>query len=104
MLFTHKLSLLLVVISVVKWVVKEFITGRVSNSSMVSTPAIWIGCRRQSAVSMLSCEKHSCKEAGIFTADCLQHSIQMMGIETIWELHTLPVINSWWSKILRAAV
>ena len=31
----------------------------------------------------------------IFTADCLHHPIQMAGIETIWELHTLSVINSW---------
>ena len=23
------------------------------------------------------------------------HPIQMAGVETIWELHTLPVINSW---------
>ena len=30
----------------------------------------------------------------IFTADCLRHPIQMAGVETIWELHTLPVINS----------
>ena len=30
----------------------------------------------------------------IFTADYLRHPIQMAGIETIWELHTLPVINS----------
>ena len=31
----------------------------------------------------------------IFTADCLRHPTQMAGIETIWELHTLTVINSW---------
>ena len=31
----------------------------------------------------------------IFTADCLHHSIQMAGIETIRELHTRTVINSW---------
>ena len=30
----------------------------------------------------------------IFTADCLCHLIQMAGVETIWELHTLTVINS----------
>ena len=30
-----------------------------------------------------------------FTADCLRHPIQMAGIETIWELHTLIVMNSW---------
>ena len=30
----------------------------------------------------------------IFTADCLCHPIQMVGIETIWELHILTVINS----------
>ena len=39
-----------------------------------------------------------------FTADCLRHPIhpiQMVGIETIWELHTLTVINSWsWPSIL----
>ena len=33
---------------------QEFITVRVCNSHMVSTPAIWIGWRRQSAVNMLS--------------------------------------------------
>ena len=31
----------------------------------------------------------------IFTADCLLHPIQMAGVETIWELHTLIVMNSW---------
>ena len=30
-----------------------------------------------------------------FTANCLPHLIQMAGVETIWELHALPVINSW---------
>jgi len=30
----------------------------------------------------------------IFTADCLCHPIQMAGVETIWELHTLPVIGA----------
>ena len=30
-------------------------------------------------------------QLSIFTADCLRHPIQMVGIE---ELHTLPVINS----------
>ena len=30
----------------------------------------------------------------IFTADCLRHPIQMAGVETIWELHTLPVITN----------
>ena len=33
-------------------------------------------------------------QLSIFTADCLRHPIQMVGVETIWELHTLPVINS----------
>ena len=31
----------------------------------------------------------------IFTADCLRHPIQMAGVETIWELHTLSVIYCW---------
>ena len=26
--------------------------------------------------------------------DCLRHPFQMAGVETIWELHTFPVINS----------
>ena len=30
----------------------------------------------------------------IFTADCLGHTVQIAGIETIWELHTLTVMNS----------
>ena len=33
-------------------------------------------------------------QLGIFTADCLCHPIQMAGVETIWELHTLSVICS----------
>ena len=33
-------------------------------------------------------------QLSIFTADCLLHPIQMAGVETTWELHTLPVINS----------
>ena len=32
-------------------------------------------------------------QLSIFTADCLRHPIQMAGVETIWELHTLSVIN-----------
>ena len=34
------------------WYDQEFITIRVCNLHMVSTPAIWVGCRRQSAVNM----------------------------------------------------
>ena len=34
-------------------------------------------------------------QLSIFTADCLRHPIQMAGVETIWELHSLPVIYSW---------
>ena len=30
-----------------------------------------------------------------FTADYLRHPIEMAGVETIWELHTLSVIYSW---------
>jgi len=26
-----------------------------------------------------------------FTADCLRHPIQMPGVETIWEFHTLTL-------------
>ena len=33
-------------------------------------------------------------QLSIFTADCLPHTVQIAGIETIWELHTLTVINS----------
>ena len=33
-------------------------------------------------------------QLSIFTADCLRHPIQMAGIETIWEFHTLSVIYS----------
>ena len=33
-------------------------------------------------------------QLSIFTADCLRHPIQMAGVETIWELHTLIVMNS----------
>ena len=31
-------------------------------------------------------------QLSIFTADCLRHPIQMAGVETIWELHTLSVM------------
>ena len=30
-------------------------------------------------------------QLSIFTADCVCHPIQMAGVETIWELHTLTV-------------
>ena len=33
-------------------------------------------------------------QLSIFTADCLRHPIQMVGVETIRELHTLSVIYS----------
>ena len=36
-------------------------------------------------------------QLSIFTADCLHHPIQMAGVETISELHTLSVINSWYN-------
>ena len=36
-------------------------------------------------------------QLSIFTADCLHHPIQMAGVETIWELHTLSVIYSCFS-------
>ena len=36
-------------------------------------------------------------QLSIFTADCLRHPIQMAGVETIWELHTLIVMNSWYT-------
>ena len=34
-------------------------------------------------------------QLSIFTANCLCHPIQMAGVGIIWELDTLPVINSW---------
>ena len=37
-------------------------------------------------------------QLSIFTADCLRHPIQMAGVETIWELHTLPVMYSWYKS------
>ena len=37
----------------------------------------------------------------IFTAHCLRHPIQMPGIETIWELHTLTVINFWYTATVK---
>jgi len=46
--------------------------------------SIWIAL----ALSLFS-------QLSIFTADCLRHPIQMAGVETIWELHTLSVIYSW---------
>ena len=30
----------------------------------------------------------------IFTADCLRHTVQMAGVETIWVLHSLVAMNS----------
>ena len=33
----------------------------------------------------------------LITADCLRHTVQMVGIETIRELNTLTVMNSWYS-------
>ena len=39
-------------------------------------------------------KQQKCFLLSIFTADCLRRPIQMAGIETIWELHTLTVMNS----------
>ena len=36
-------------------------------------------------------------QLSIFTADC-HHPIQMAGVETVWELYTLIVINSWFYR------
>ena len=33
-------------------------------------------------------------QLSIFTVDCRSHSIQMAGVETIWESHTLPDIKT----------
>ena len=46
---------------------QEYIIERVCNSHMVSTPAIWIGRRRQSAVNMLSCENTAVKRRAFAT-------------------------------------
>ena len=35
-------------------------------------------------------------QLSIFTADCLRHPIQMAGVETIWELHTLSLDISYY--------
>jgi len=32
----------------------------------------------------------------IFTTDYLRHTAEMAVMETLWQLHTLSVINSWW--------
>ena len=34
----------------------------------------------------------------IFTADCLCHTAEMAVVETVWQLHTIIVINSWLTK------
>jgi len=31
----------------------------------------------------------------IFTTDYLRHTAEMAVVETLWQLHTLSVINSW---------
>ena len=57
-------------------------------------------------VSVLERQRASHPGDTIFTADCLRYPIQMVGIETIWELHTLTVINSCiykqvWTPVVR---
>jgi len=31
----------------------------------------------------------------IFTTDCQRHTVEMAVVETLWQLHTLTVLNSW---------
>ena len=35
-------------------------------------------------------------QLSVFAADCLYLTVQMVGVEMIWKLHTLTVINSWY--------
>ena len=41
-------------------------------------------------------------QLSIFIADCLRHPIEMAGIETVWELHTLIVMKSWLAIFLHS--
>ena len=61
---------------------RPMFTNRSMSSSVISYVAK--ACLFTAVFSQLS----------IFTADCLRHPIQMAGVETIWELHTLSVIYS----------
>ena len=35
-------------------------------------------------------------QLSVFTADCLRRTVQMAGVEMIWELHTLTIMNFWY--------
>ena len=71
------------------WYTQEFITGRVH---MVSTPAIWIGWRRQSAVNMLSCENTAVKRRAFAT--------QLMCMHLEW-LHVEYLLSKFTADCLR---
>ena len=52
-------------------------------------PTMWPGYEASLFTAVFS-------QLSIFTTDYLRHPIQMVGVETIWELHTLSVIYSWY--------
>ena len=75
---------------------QEFI---VCNSHMVSTPAIWRGWRRQSAVNMLSCENTAVKRRGfcysVYSVN-LHYHLEWLHVKhlddkhrNLWQLHAL---------------
>jgi len=44
---------------------------------------------------LLQCLHSLCTYMDIFTTDYLRHTAEMAVVETLWQLHTLTVINSW---------
>ena len=43
-------------------------------------------------------------QRSIVTADCLHHTVQMTGIDTVWELHTPNVINSCYNQAIHSGI
>jgi len=47
---------------------------------------------------LLQCLHSLCTYMDIFTTDYLRHTAETAVVETLWQLHTFTVINSWFCK------
>ena len=84
---------------------QEFITIRVCNCHMVATTsppsrqydvAIKLHVHRLCKLGNSHLGAGSCY---YFTTDCTRHTAKMVVVDTIWQLHTLIVMDSWFEHI-----
>ena len=88
----------------------DYARNRVHNNKSVQLPymvstttvfAVWHGKQCGQHVHRL-CKLCSNHNAAIyyFTTDCRHHTAEMVVVDTIWQLHTIIVLNSWCYELL----